>query len=338
MFQGLKVAGLVSMVLLAATLPTLLAQPSVTYLPYTPPSLGPITTATAYSDSNWPANRTVLAFGEDVNCSIDPATWSDTDLEITPYGEFTVGDYMGSVTWVASGCGTIMPTTGNSTTLTAGVPSGPADETVTVQALAQDSGTEGKDPLVQAGGPGGAKVFTVKGVTKVICTNGVDNIPGTWTAAPPSNSYGNGTEFTFQLLPNMPPAKGAIRANVVADPTFPWNTGQIGKTTGYTPGANVPIYSTGGMVYNNFNYHWVWGQFSVINFAGKDLPPAGVYKNPINWQVSIDNGTTWPAITPASEWQCFASNATQQATTGFIPSSAGAGTTPVWSNAQGPWK
>jgi hypothetical protein len=93
-----------------------------------------------------PAPQTTIGIGEAVNCSIDPNTWQDTDYLVTESGNDPVPDSMGTITWTVSGSGTIYPTTGDSTTLTADLAD--ADNTITIQASIPDSGTEGIDPVI----------------------------------------------------------------------------------------------------------------------------------------------------------------------------------------------
>lgn len=124
----------------------------VTYLPFTPPSVGQIQHQTV-NETPTPRDRLNLRVGEAVTCSIDPQTWSDTDTkhEIDrPVNE--VSDTIGLVTWAPGGTasgqpGSVYPVTGTSTTFTADLaPDAPHDMTVT--ATIDDSNALGDDAPV----------------------------------------------------------------------------------------------------------------------------------------------------------------------------------------------
>ena len=106
-----------------------------TYTQATQATVGNITSQTV---ATTPANRarTTIGIGEEVDCSIDQATWADTDCNVTQ-GQVE-NDTIGTCTWSVSGAGTLSTTTGFSTRLTAHQSPG----TAVVEAVVKDSQTK----------------------------------------------------------------------------------------------------------------------------------------------------------------------------------------------------
>jgi hypothetical protein len=165
-----------------------------TYLPGPPPTVGPIQHQTV-EDLPAPTSRTNIGIGEQVNCWIDPSTWQDTDYLVTPYGLVPVQDSMGTVTWSASGLGSVYPLVGNSTTLTADLAT--ASGSVTVSAVVPDSGLLGIDAPINL-----ALAFAVF-IPNGIQALSVRDDRAFGTAPPPENVIGFRSYFTCQVLPTI---------------------------------------------------------------------------------------------------------------------------------------
>lgn len=105
-----------------------------TYTPHTSPTLDGITSDTQITAVSASDTRTTIGLKEKVDCSIDPDTWEDEDCE---NDTDIVYDSLGTKTWTAIGSGgTVSPSTGNSTVLTADDDPG----AVTVKFTGDDSG------------------------------------------------------------------------------------------------------------------------------------------------------------------------------------------------------
>ena len=149
---------------------------------------------TSETEATLPADRsrTTIGIGEKVVCRIDPNSWEDKDCKKVDDGPWTdVNDTMGDKTWSASGTGgTVSPTTGNSTTLTASkTPAG-----VTVEVDIEDSGAKYIDPVLVK-----TKPFSVIAPDGIEVTLDEDLNPG--TAGPPNNQIGSSSRFLCTITP-----------------------------------------------------------------------------------------------------------------------------------------
>ena len=194
------------------------------YLPGPPPTVGAIQHQTV---SPYNPSRTTIGIGESVNCGIDASTWQDTDIYVDPYGNQTyVSDTMGTITWMATGAGSVYPIVGNSTTLTANLTD--ADAAVTVQATIPDSGTEGIDaPLVRT------LAFAVKAPAGFMILSVKDD-KSFGTPAPPNNLIAFSHEFTNQITPNTVDYSAlSFRENIPAT-NWTWPDGTAGSIKAHT--------------------------------------------------------------------------------------------------------
>lgn len=184
------------------------------YTQHTVATIGPMTSQTV---STVPANRarTTVGIGEQVTCAIDPSSWSDTDCDTTPDPNQVVVDTMGTVTWSAGGAGSVSPSTGNSTTLTASKTPG----SVTVQATVHDSGTKYVDTAV----------VKTKGFT-VIAPNGMNvSLNSNLTLGSPGfNQIGAKALFDCTVLPVTVSFYNAdFRENIPGE-SWIWPDGTLG--------------------------------------------------------------------------------------------------------------
>jgi hypothetical protein len=213
--------GLVVLVVAACLSQQATAQ---SYLPGPPPTVGDIQHQTV---SPFNPGRTDIGIGEKVNCWIDPSTWSDPDIYIDPYGnQSTVYDTMGTVTWSTTGAGSVYPTTGEGTTLTADLTD--ADDTVTVQATVHDSGTKGLDAALVK-----TMAFALFAPTgRFIISHQDLNTFG--TAPPPIAVIGCRTVFEEQVQPttvDFGPTGGNVTFNEnLPGDTWTWPNGTPGST------------------------------------------------------------------------------------------------------------
>ena len=102
------------------------------------PSIGPIEHQCTEEYPS-PRSRTTIGIGETMDLWVDENTWNDPDyLFQASGGQQTVPDGIGDTTWsVLSGEGTVYPTMGTSTVLTADMAE--SDNTITVEASVEDS-------------------------------------------------------------------------------------------------------------------------------------------------------------------------------------------------------
>jgi len=188
MSKGLGMATIATVIVGACLRGPAAAQ---TYLPGPPPTVGDIQHQTV---SPYNPSRTVIGIGEKVNCWIDPSTWQDTDIYVDGEGNQTpVSDSIGTITWMASGAGTVYPVVGNGTTLTANLTD--ADDTVAVQATIPDSGTKGIDPPIVK-----TLALAIKTPTALNVVS-EENDPSFATPPPPINVIGFFDVFHIQILP-----------------------------------------------------------------------------------------------------------------------------------------
>lgn len=123
-------------------LTTVLLAPSMVFGQYytagPAPSIGPIEHQCT-EEYPTPRSRTTIGIGETMDLSVDENTWNDPDyLFLASGGQQTVPDGIGETTWsVLSGEGTVYPTMGTSTVLTADMAE--SDNTITVEASVEDS-------------------------------------------------------------------------------------------------------------------------------------------------------------------------------------------------------
>lgn len=104
------------------------------------PTIGDLKSETVF-DIPLPRTRKTVGLKEEVNISVDAASWQDTDYKITGSGQEPVDDAKGTVSWAVGGGYTLSNDKGDSTKLT--TKATPA--TITVTATIPDSGTKGKD-------------------------------------------------------------------------------------------------------------------------------------------------------------------------------------------------
>lgn len=119
-----------------------------TYTQCTAASVGPIVSE-CLSIIPGDRTRTTIGIGEEVNCTINTATWSDHDCNVTLHT--SESDDIGACTWAKEGAGQISVTTGYETVLTAHMSPG----SVTVTATVKDSQAKFKEEVVKQ------KTFTV---------------------------------------------------------------------------------------------------------------------------------------------------------------------------------
>ena len=94
-----------------------------------------------------PQSRTTIGIGETVSLWIDESTWYDPDIIYVGTGQTTVYDTIGDTIWtVTSGEGSVYPTMGSSSTLTADLAE--SDNTISIEASVDDS-PEGDDQPVK---------------------------------------------------------------------------------------------------------------------------------------------------------------------------------------------
>jgi hypothetical protein len=97
------------------------------YTQRTQATIGTMTSSTSVSapDGTTPDTRTTIGIGEVVTCSINPATWSDLDCNLTK--NRIESDTIGERVWGCTSGGEVNPsgvTSSNSTTLTADMDTG----------------------------------------------------------------------------------------------------------------------------------------------------------------------------------------------------------------------
>jgi hypothetical protein len=157
--------------------------------------------------------RTTIGIAEQVTCSVDPSSWSDKDCNTTPDPNVIENDTMGTVTWSVAGAGSVSPTTGNSTTLSAHKSAG----TATVQAEVKDSQTKYSDLVTKT------KAFSV------IAPNDESVARIADVGYPPAgnNRIGQRTTWRVTVLPTSVSFYNAeFRENIPAH-SFTWPDGHV---------------------------------------------------------------------------------------------------------------
>lgn len=286
-----------------------------TYLPGPPPMVGEIRTE-CVELLPAPRERTTIGIGEQVRCWID--SWQDTDYQVDSYGYITlVQDIMWSATWSADGPGTVYPTTGTETCLTADLAD--ADGIVMVTAIVRDSGFLGADPPVAKN-----KAIVVNRPTGLTVLTVRDEADPAWAAG--AANLGGRSVFLMQVLPvNVNFINVSFRSK--------WDTTNWtwpDATAGSSP-AGEALYGVkdfGGthnlVTPDSLN---VAGLHPVARIAGQDFT-----LNFTAAQTFKDKAGAWAGYGASLVTQCEFQGATSQTRVGF---SAG---NQLWGGWMGPWK
>lgn len=193
---------------------------------------------TSQTESTIPANRTrtTVGIGENVTCTIDPATWVDCDFN-TETGEGE-DDEIGTRTWTLEGpqkdnC-SLSATTGDSVILTCSLSPG----NVTIKVSVRDSDLKHPDGAVVL-----TKTFTIVAPDTATYVKDADVPP--WTIWTTGDKYlGARTKYTITLGPTTVSFYGAsIRENFGAGETRTWPDGSTWYGHDGTVGPIPPDYS-----------------------------------------------------------------------------------------------
>lgn len=168
------------------------------YVPGPAPTLGAAAILTQTVLGPTPLNRTIVGIGEQINCSIDPTSWQDTDY-LVEYGNIfgQASDNIGEITWSVDQ-GNVMPVVGATTTVTAPFLSAPGQMTITATVL--DAGVFAFDNVPRAA----KKVLSVDVPGSVNVLSATDNPD--WKTG--NNNYGASTNFLCQVIPKANPTAG----------------------------------------------------------------------------------------------------------------------------------
>ena len=184
------------------------------YVQRTQATIGAMTSQTV---ATLPTNRarTTIGIGEEVTCSINPATWSDLDCNLTK--NRIESDTIGDRVWACGPGGTINPsgiTSSNSTTLTAS--DSPGSPRVLVNVY--DSENKYDDSPLTRSIP--FSVIAPSGMTSTLYS---DNYPG--TLGPPDNKIGASSVFICTVSPTTVNFYNAeMRENIPGD-NWTWPDG-----------------------------------------------------------------------------------------------------------------
>ena len=288
------------------------------YLPGPAPSIGPIQHECTEEYPS-PRSRTTIGIGETMSLWVDENTWSDPDyLYLASGGQQVVEDGMGETTWtVISGEGTVYPTMGTYTVLTADLAS--SDNTIEVEASCEDSPLADDQPAkkniaVDAKIPTGVQNLKVENLSLGAAGNA---------------QIGASAKFTQQIKPISVNFKNVAFRLTRPAKTITWPDGTM-QTIAETTGG----YSVGDL--NLGNFFGTANNVVTITFSDGLYPKARLH----NGTASVDfsyNRTEKNEFNSKDGWKEFA-NCTLDREYRGMQLDCRVGIDGTWSERQGPYQ